>query len=356
MALVSTYTDGGELPIYTNPQAWRGPEIQNKDFWTHVLTDEQRNELHKQVMLADQSSKDIKELDIADFSLPSMDGLFNKIKNEVLRGSGVFLLRGLPIEEYSVRQSAIAFWAIGKNIGMPVSQNGKGHLLGHVANVGLDFSDPQVRGYQTSARLAYHTDASDVVGLICLRPAKSGGLSSVVSSTTLWNELVQRNPHHARLLMSDFHRTRWGEVDQSEKSYMSNPIFVPCKDRIFATYARSALDKAQKLPEVPRLNSEQIEALDHLDSLAADPTLHLDMNFKTGDIQLLSNHHVFHARTTYEDWPDIERRRHLLRLWLACDDGPEVPEVLLRRYGTTPTGRPNGIVLKDMELITPLTP
>ena len=112
-------------------------------------------------------------------------------------------------------------------------------------------ADPEVRGYQTSARLPYHTDSSDIVGLLCLRTSKSGGLSSIVSSTTIWNELVARRPDHARTLLGEFHRTRWGEIPANMKRYASNPIFAPYKGRVFASYVRSAIMKAQAtMPEV----------------------------------------------------------------------------------------------------------
>jgi len=344
------------LPIFENDQAWLGPEIANNTFWVHELTKSEKHELHAEIIKADRSCKDVAQLVADDFNLPELRVTLEYVRKTVLFGAGLFLIRGVPIEDYTIRQAAIAFWAIGVCLGDPVSQNAKGHLLGHVTNVGLKYEDPEVRGYQTSARLPYHTDASDIVGLLCVRSSKSGGLSSVVSSTSIWNELVRESPQRARVLLNDFHRTRWGEVAPGEKPYMSNPIYVPYGDRIFANYTRSAITKAQQLAGIPLLTKDQIDALDCLDALAADPRFHLDMDFRPGDIQLLSNHHIFHSRTTYEDWPDIARRRHLLRLWLACDGGPAVPEVLLRRYGTTPKGRPNGICLPGVKQIAPLSP
>jgi hypothetical protein len=110
------------------------------------------------------------------------------------------------------------------------------------------------------------------------------------------------------------------------------------------------------MPEVPRLTPAQVEALDHVDALAADPALHLDMKFEPGDIQLLSNHFVLHSRTAYEDWPELEKRRHLLRLWLACEDGPELPPTMLERLGVTGNGRPNGICVPGVPFVAPLVP
>lgn len=274
----------------------------------------------------------------------------------MLNGTGFYVFKRIPVEQYTIRQSALAYWALGLQLGEPVSQNGKGHVLGHVTNLGVNYADPEVRGYQTAARLGYHTDSSDLVGLLCLKTAKSGGLSSIVSSTTLWNELVKRRPDHARILMDAFNRTRWGEIPGNMQPWGSNPIFAPLEDRVISSYVRSAIKKAQDMPDVPRITEQQIEALDHLDALAADPDLHLDMVLEPGDIQLLSNHSIYHSRTAYEDWPSLEQRRHLLRLWFACDDGPALPASMFGRLGLTERGRPNGICVPGIPFVATLDP
>ena len=53
--------------------------------------------------------------------------------------------------------------------------------------------------------------------------------------------------------------------------------------------------------------------------IAASPELYFDMDLAPGDIQWLSNHTILHARTGYGDYPEPERKRHLLRLWLSLD-------------------------------------
>ncbi len=342
------------LVVFDNPQAWYGPAMAARTDWLHAFTAEELGELDEAVRRADASGRDLLEMKREDFSLPALRRRLENVRREVLHGRGFQVFRGIPVDRYTLRQSAIAYWALGTHLGEPVSQNGKGHVLGHVTNLGLDYADPEVRGYQTAVRLNYHTDSSDIVGLLCLRTSKSGGLSSIVSSTTVWNELVRRRPDHARTLLGEFHRTRWGEVPENRKPYSSNPIFVPHGGRMIASYVRSAINKAQAMAEVPRITPAQVEALDHLDALAADPALHLDMRFQPGDIQLLSNHAIFHSRTAYEDWPEVERRRHLLRLWLACEDGPELPASLLGRLGALGNGRPNGICVPGVAFVAPL--
>ena len=128
-------------------------------------------------------------------------------------------------------------------MGEACSQNGKGHVLGHVTNLGLDYSDPGMRGYQTNARLPYHTDSSDIVGLLCLKPAKAGGLSSVVSSTTLYNEVVRRRPDLIEVLEAPFYRTRWGEIPEGKAAWAEVPVFMAYKGRVIAHYVRSAIRK-----------------------------------------------------------------------------------------------------------------
>jgi len=344
------------LPTFDNAQAWYGPQMAARTDWVHAFTPAELDELDAVVRAADASGRDILDLHVEDFPLPSLRMRLEAVRHELLHGRGFHLFRGIPVERYTMRQSAIAYWALGTHLGEPVSQNGKGHVLGHVTNLGLNYADPEVRGYQTAARLPYHTDSSDLVGLLCLRTSKSGGLSSIVSSTTVWNEIVRSRPDHARTLLGEFHRTRWGEIPEQKQKWSANPIFAPCDGRMISSYVRSAITKAQAMPEVPRLTAAQIEAMDHVDALANDPALHLDMVLAPGDIQLVSNHCIFHSRTAYEDWPEPERRRHLLRLWLACDDGPRLPEAMIGRLGLTARGRPNGICVPGVRFVAPLEP
>ncbi|MBN9425146.1 MAG: TauD/TfdA family dioxygenase [Burkholderiales bacterium] len=322
--------------------------------WIHHFSAAELAELHEVTMAADASGRDLTEFTLQDFPLPALRPTLMAAQRELLRGRGFQVFRGVPVERYTKRQAAILYWAIGLNLGEPVSQNAAGHLLGHVTNSGLNYADPEVRGYQTKARLAYHTDSSDVVGLLCLKKSKSGGLSSIVSSTTLWNELVARQPAMARILMGNFHRTRWGEVPAGKNPWCSNPIFAPCDGYMVASYVRSAIHKGQNIPGVPKLTPAQIEAFDFLDSLAMDPEIHLDMELEPGDIQIVSNHFILHSRTAYEDHPEPERRRYLMRLWLACADGPAIPASITERLGLTASGRPAGITVPGVVPIAPV--
>ena len=345
------------LAEYQNTQAWYGEDMVRRTDWIYEVTTEEQEELRQAVQVAGASGREIHHLELAHFPLKRLARRLAEIRREVLHERGFFLLRGVPIEEWSVRESATAFWGMGLYIGEAVSQNGKSHVLGHVANLGLDYADPEVRGYQTNAHLNYHTDSSDIVGLLSLRTPQSGGLSSIASSTTVWNEMVKRRPDLARVLLEPVHYTRWGEIPEGRERYFGLPIFSPWDKRMVVAYVRSAIRKAQLMPEVPQLRPEQEEAMDLLDSLAADPKIRLMMEFKPGDVQLLCNHWILHSRTGYVDWPEPQRRRHLLRLWLACDDGPSLPPVFTSSYqGATGGGRPDGIRVPGVPFSAPLEP
>jgi hypothetical protein len=203
------------------------------------------------------------------------------------------------------------------HLGVPVSQNAAGDLLGHVRDDGSDPDDPTVRRYRTRLAQPFHVDGSDVVGLLCLQPAKSGGLSQIVSSVTVYEEVARRRPDLERLLHEPWFFDRYGEERPGEQPWIAMPIVTGLPNRFRFTYLRWYIDKAQSHPEVPQLTDARVELLDLVDELASNPALHLNMDFAPGDIQWLANRTILHSRTGYEDYDDPARRRHLLRLWLT---------------------------------------
>ena len=169
----------------------------------------------------------------------------------------------------------------------------------------------------TSARPITPTPATSS-GLLCLKTAKSGGLSALVSSTTIFNEMRRRRPDLLKLLFQPVATDRRGEVPEGQKPYFQIPTFNWHKGFLTAIYQRQYINSAQRFADAPRLTPAHVEALDLFDSLANDPKLHMFMEFKPGDVQLVHNHTMLHDRTGFVDWPEPERRRHLLRLWLAA--------------------------------------
>jgi hypothetical protein len=345
-----------DLPLYDDdPAAWTGPELaRDPGRWTYRLTDAQVSELEETARRLDAERRDIVAITAADAPLPALAEKLGSFEKDLLFGIGFCLIRGVPVDRLTLRQSAIAFWCLGAHLGNAVSQNAKGHALGHVRDLGFDYSKPSARGYQTSERLPYHCDMGDVVGLLSLRTGKSGGLSTLVSSVTLYNAMVRARPDLVRVLMQPTWRDRRDEIPEGKKPWYPMPVFNPFGGRMFTHYVRSVIRKAQRFEEVPRISAEQEEALDYLDALANGPDYHLDMEFQPGDVQFLCNHTIMHSRTKYVDWDEPERKRHLLRLWLACPGGPAVPESYREFQGLNAAGRPQGIKCPGAVLNAPL--
>lgn len=321
---------------YRHPSAWTGAEMAGRDDWIVRLGDAENTELRAALTSARAQGLDIPGLTAADFPLPELGLRLRALTREVVDGRGFVLIRGLRIADLPAADAALIYWGIGSHMGRGRAQNAQGDMLGHVTDLGLDFrTDPNARGYQTRLRLPFHNDAMDIVGLLCLQQARAGGLSRVVSSTAIHNALLQRRPDLMDVLTSPFCIDRRGEAPGGKPPYYTGVIFERMGERLFCRYNRTYIESAQRFAEVPRLTARQVEALKLIDALCDDPALHLDMELQPGDMQFISNYTVLHSRTDYEDWPERERRRYLLRLWLDTGLVKELPPSFADRYADT---------------------
>jgi hypothetical protein len=338
------------------PSAWRGSEMAASGVWIHRLCPRELNEIDDALESVKRRNLEILDVSRAEFALPTLGPALDGIRRELLGERGFVLIRGIPRQQYATAEMATIFWGIGAYFGQAVSQNAKGHVLGHVRDLGYRIDDPSVRTYQTTRRQYYHADSCDIVGLMCLQKAQSGGLSAIVSSVTLYNEMLARDPDLTAVLFEPFCVDRRGEVPPGMKPYYTIPVFNWHAGLLTGYYVRRYIESAQRFDDVPRLTDSQIAALDLLDSLADDASLHLKMDFEPGDIQLLHNHQILHDRTDFEDWPEPERKRHLLRLWLCPPDGRPMPEVFTQRWGSVAIGNRGGIRVAGAALNAPLEP
>lgn len=336
------------------PAAWYGPAMAARDDWLETLSAPEIDELARAVRPIADSQAEFAQLTAAEFPLPTLAPRLARILGELLDGRGFVWIRGLPVDRWSLRESAIAFYGIGAHLGSARSQNAKGHVLGHVKDLGLSADDPNVRIYQTHERQTFHTDSCDVVGLLCLQTARSGGLSALVSSVTVFNEMHRRRPDLARLLFEPIATDRRGEVPSGSKPYFEIPVFNWHDGLLSTIYQRQYIESAQRFPDAPRLTPAKREALDLFDALCNDPALHLMAELRPGDIQFVHNHSLLHDRTAFEDWPDPQRRRHLLRLWLAPAAARVLPPVYAQRYGAIEPGQRGGIIVPGTRLNAPL--
>jgi hypothetical protein len=339
-----------------DPADWTADELARADDWVFELEPSDIAEIDTAITSVEARGLDIMDIGVDDFPLPTLDAKLAGIKHQLMDGRGVALLRGLPVERLGAARTAMAFWGIGLRVGEPVSQNAKGHMLGHVADlVGSDIQTPSHRGYQTNATMHYHCDSCDLVVLLCKRQAKSGGVTSAASSVAIHNEIIRRRPDLARVLAGDWYRDRREEVPPDKNPWFVLPVFNYVDGQLVVNWQGQYIRSAQRFDDVPRFSDAQQEAMELLTSLAGE--MSHGVRLDAGDTLFLHNHVVMHSRTEFEDFDEPDRKRHLFRLWLATPGGRPIPDAMLERYvGLAPGQRPSGIVVEATRLCTPLTP
>jgi hypothetical protein len=332
-------------PEQKNASTWYGPDWMGRESeWIATFSPDEIAELGAAGAEWDASHKtgDIEKIVICDFNLPTLAPKLFALRKELIHGRGFALLRGLPTQNYTEREAAIIFCGIGSYLGLSVPQNAQGHLLGHVRDLGMSSKDPNVRVYQTNERQTFHTDSTDVVGLLCLNTAKSGGLSLLVSSNTIFNEMRRRRPDLLRLLMGPIATDRRGETPRGMLPYYLIPVFSYYEGYLTCIYQRQYIDSAQRFSDAPRLTPAHVAAMNLFDELANDPKLNFSMELQKGDMQFVYNHALLHDRTGFEDWPEAEKKRHLLRLWLTIPGDRPLPEIFAQKFGRVEIGNRGG--------------
>jgi hypothetical protein len=342
-------------PPITGPSAWIGAEmVRHEDKWLVRLSEADIAELEAAARHYLSLGRDIGEITAADFPLPNFGSYLTRLRDKLLHGNGIELLRGLPVAGYTQEFIAAIFCGIGAHLGSARSQNAAGHILGHVRDVGADVNDPNVRIYQTSARQTFHTDSTDVVGLLCIREAMEGGRSLLVSAVSIYNRMLAERPDLLALLFDPVATDRRGEVPEGMKPYMEIPPLNWHEGHLTVFYQRQYINSGQRFPDAMRLSAKHVEALDMFDALANDPELHFGMQLEPGDMQFVYNHAQLHDRTGFRDWPEPGKRRHLLRLWLSIPGDRPLPEVFRQRYGSIEVGNRGGIITAQTKLHAPL--
>jgi alpha-ketoglutarate-dependent taurine dioxygenase len=238
------------------------------------------------------------------------------------------LLKGFPVDRWSEEDTKLAYWGMGLHTGVARTQNPASQFMNDVRDEGAQYkaANGRSRGYNTKAGLDFHMDSGDIVGLLCRRTARSGGESLVASTIAVAEELKRRRPDLHAVLQQPFHHHYQGSQDPLQPGYYACPIIGSDPEHFTMRVNRKNIVAAERdFPEVPRVTPLQWEAIDLLEQIMADPRFCFAMRLEQGDLQLVNNYVIVHSRTPFEDFEEADRKRHLLRLWLAVPDSQPLP-------------------------------
>ncbi|RMJ21845.1 hypothetical protein PHISP_07279 [Aspergillus sp. HF37] len=314
----------------SGPTVWKTEDYKsNPEKWTYVFTGDDIAELSAAADAFLAGKIPLTGITREIFPLPTLGPyLAHTLRLDLLNGKGFILFKGLPVAHWGLHKSAVAYMGLGTYLGYFVSQNSRGHVLGHVKDLGEDSSQiDKVRIYRTNARQFFHSDDCDLVGLLCIARALQGGESDLVSSHHLYNTLAAERPDVLDLLTQPiWYFDRKGEISRAQDEYIRSSVVYLERDTInprvytkWDPYYIRSLTRLSDAGIIPPLSSAQHEALTVLESTSARLALHMILD--VGDIQFLANSHVLHARTAYTDHAPPAPRRHLMRLWLATPEG-----------------------------------
>ena len=302
-----------------HPNAWTTESVRSKADMAYMLSKEELSALDTALNEVKSRGLAVEEVTAGDFPLGGLEKVVAGWIQEIDYGKGLVFLQGIPVARYTKDDCALIFWGIGAHMGEAQSQSLAGDRLGHVVNLGGD--NPRYRAYQNSTELALHTDATDIVGMMCLVPAREGGLSGYAGAAAIYNELLDHHPDVLPILCEGFHYHLFGEhaPGESPVTEEKTPVFSEKDGCLSISYLRSYIEMAFAHMGKEKTAAES-EALDTLDQVAHGPKCFRQFMLSPGDMLFFSNYTVLHNRTAFVDDDDLDKRRHLLRLWLRAHD------------------------------------
>ena len=336
----------------SGPNVWTGAEIATSTRWIRDLGPAHVAELD--AALDAVRGRPWREITRADFPLPGFASLLADIAAELETGSGIIKLRGFPVGRYDEDDLRRVYFGLGAHIGTPVFQNRGGELMRAIrdegAQVGARYGETHDAGggrflssyarTLTNGGLRFHTDRTDVVGLLCVRQAQAGGVSKLASTPAIHNALLVRRPDLLETLFAPFWRSRFGEESRDRDSVYALPVFGLAQGRFTSHFSLTFIEAAQLVAGVPKLTPRQEEAISVLLETAEE--LSFAMTLAPGDLQLINSHVTYHGRTPFEDDAASGRDRLLLRLWLTMADNRPLPADHAVLGGSVAAGAPRG--------------
>ena len=306
--------------------AWRAPSFKGPSDYSLELTVADRGEILASIGALERSSRLVPAhaLGKNDFRFGELGTKLSRGYSEVRSGRGFVVLRGLPFEGLSLEQFSAAAWGVGLYFGRALSQNAQGELVTAVIDATAEDSTPRM--YRSNLELRPHSDITAMISLACWQKSQSGGASIIVSGVTVHDAIRERAPRLLEPLYRGYHYHRLGEEGPGEEPATPYrvPVFANRNGQISCRYQRAGIAAGHRELGVP-LDERDIEAMNLFDEVAAAPENRLAFFLERGDMIVINNYALLHARTRFTNFPEPERQRRLVRLWLDADGFRDVP-------------------------------
>ena len=300
-------------------RAWTAATMDAPSMWSFCLSPKSRQALWNEVAPAEVAAS-LTEVRPSPALRSLLEEELNPVRSVLEQGRGFVLQDGAQLRDGSPQSATLGYWLIGQCLGTPVVQNVQGTLLYDVRDTGQSV-EYGARFSVTNADSSYHTDNSfgervtDWVGLLCLRPARSGGINHLVSAWSVAEILARECPDLLAVLAEPFPVDRRGGFREGESPIAYRPVLERRGDDVLVRYLRywihAGAEKAGKT-----LTERQVRALDALDEVISRPELRVEFSLQAGQTLWMNNRWLLHSRTAFQDFEEPERRRHLVRLWL----------------------------------------
>jgi hypothetical protein len=345
----------------TGPSVWTGDEIKNSKRWIRDFPASGTASLDAALAAVNKAGLEWSQITRQDFPLSGLDGLLADIADELENGVGIMKLRGFPVDRYDENDLRKIYFGLGAHLGTPVFQNRSGELMRAIrdegAHVGRTYGETKdqkgttfLSSYArtlTNGGLRFHTDRTDVVGLLCVRQAMKGGVSTLASTPAIHNAILAKRPELLDALFTDYWRSRFGEEGTGKDGSSTTkatayplPIFGVRDGKFTSHYSLTFIEAAQLAPDVPKLTAAQKEAIDVL--MATAQELCFEMTLEPGDLQLINSHVTYHGRTPFEDEASSGHDRLLLRIWLTMANNRPLPQGHEILWRNIEAGQPRG--------------
>lgn len=319
---------------------WRGPQLTSAD-WIRPMRADHISEIDAALRHVEKQGLALGGMRRDDFPIPDFAHDLAEMRHELQFGPGFQMYRGFPVRNYTKEQLRTIYWGIALNLGEPLTQSRHGDVIGDVRQIGKGMHEFVGRAYTSNEELHFHCDPCDIVGLFCLRVAKHGGLTKIVSIVAIHNEMARTAPDLLDELYTPFiYNWRNNQPEGAAPDY-EHPVFAVVDGRFVSKYSPSYIEWGYKMRGLD-MPEKKKAALAMIDRLANDPAFQLERSFEPGDLQFANNLTVLHARTEFEDFDEPAEKRHLLRLWLAVPDSPRLPDSFGAFYGDVRAGAKRG--------------